>query len=68
MTDRSPWTKTVAREEAYWEMGLFAIQHNACKLRNQFTIERLTQHFGLEDCPFESRISLFCYPVALRSI
>lgn len=43
------WTKTLDREEAYWEKGLFAVQHTACRLRNQFTIERLVQHFGLED-------------------
>ncbi len=43
------WLKTVPREEAYWEKGLFAVQHTACRLRNQFTIERLTRHFGLED-------------------
>jgi hypothetical protein len=27
-------TKTVPRDEAYWEKGLFAIQHTACRLRN----------------------------------
>ena len=46
---RVEWLKTVPREEAYWEKGLFAIQHTACRMRNQFTIERLTKHFGLED-------------------
>jgi len=43
------WLKAVRREEAFWEKGLFAVQHTACRLRNQFTIERLTRHFGLED-------------------
>lgn len=43
------WIKAVPREQAYWEKGLFASQHTACRLRNQFTIERLTRHFGLED-------------------
>lgn len=43
------WLVAVPREEAYWEKGLFAIQHIACKMRSQFTIERLTQHFQLED-------------------
>ena len=46
---RVEWIKAVTREEAYWEKGLFAIQHTACRLRNQFTIEKLTQHFGLDD-------------------
>ena len=45
---RVEWIKTVPREEAYWEKGLFAVQHTACRLRNQFTIEKLTQHFGLK--------------------
>jgi hypothetical protein len=44
---RIEWIKTVPREEAYWEKGLFAIQHTACRMRNQFTIERLTAHFGI---------------------
>lgn len=43
------WLKAVSREEAYWEKGFFASQHIACRLRNQFTIERLTRHFGLDD-------------------
>ncbi len=43
------WLKAVPKEQAYWEKGLFAIQHTACKLRNRFTIDRLTQHFGLQD-------------------
>lgn len=46
---RVDWIKAFAREEAYWEKGLFAIQHTACRLRNQFTIEKLTKHFGLTE-------------------
>jgi hypothetical protein len=46
---RVEWIKTLPREQAHWEKGLFAVQHTACRLRNQFTIEKLTQHFGLED-------------------
>ncbi len=45
---RVEWIESVPREKAYWEKGLFAIQHTACRLRNQFTIEKLTQHFGLD--------------------
>jgi hypothetical protein len=46
---RIEWIKTVPRQEVYWEKGLFAIQHTACRMRNQFTIERLTDHFGIGD-------------------
>ena len=46
---RVDWIKTVPREQAYWEKGLFAIQHTACRMRNQFTIDKLTEHFGLGD-------------------
>jgi hypothetical protein len=43
------WTKTLPKDQAYWEKGLFASQHTACRLRNRFTLERLVRHFGLED-------------------
>jgi len=46
---RVRWLKTVPREEAYWEKGLFASQHSACKLRQSFTIDRLCDHFGIMD-------------------
>ena len=46
---RVDWLTTVPREEAYWEKGLFASQHSACKLRHQFTIQQLCKHFGIED-------------------
>lgn len=46
---RVEWIKAVPREQAYWEKGLFAIQHTACKMRSQFTIEKLSKHFGLEE-------------------
>ncbi|MCH8151602.1 MAG: DUF91 domain-containing protein [Planctomycetes bacterium] len=46
---RVEWMKAVSREQAYWEKGLFAVQHTACRLRNRFTIERLTQHFGIDE-------------------
>lgn len=44
---RVRWLKTVAEAEAVWEPGFFANQNTVCKLRSRFTIERLTQHFGL---------------------
>jgi hypothetical protein len=43
------WVKTVPKVQAYWEKGLFALQHTACKLTNRFTIEKLTEHFGLDN-------------------
>jgi len=43
------WIKMVNREEAYWEKGLFAIQHTACRMTSSFTIERLSNHFKLDD-------------------
>jgi hypothetical protein len=44
---RVEWIKTVPREQAIKEKGLFANQNSACKLRNGFTLERLTERFGL---------------------
>jgi hypothetical protein len=46
---RVEWIKAVPRTEAYWEKGLFALQHTACRLTSSFTIERLSQHFELDD-------------------
>lgn len=46
---RVEWIKTVPRDKAYWEKGLFALQHTACKMTSSFTIEKLSQHFGLDD-------------------
>jgi hypothetical protein len=43
------WLKTVPLEEAFWDNGLFANQNSACRLRSRFTIERLTQHFGIAE-------------------
>jgi hypothetical protein len=45
---RVEWVCAVPKGEAYWETGLFAIQHTACRMRSRFTIERLTKHFGLD--------------------
>ncbi|MEZ6163280.1 MAG: hypothetical protein R3B67_02475 [Phycisphaerales bacterium] len=43
------WIKAVPESQAYWEKGLFAKQHSACRLRNRFTIEKLTSHFDLDE-------------------
>lgn len=45
---RVEWLKAVPKAEAYWEKGLFAIQHTACRMTSSFTIEKLTQRFGLD--------------------
>lgn len=42
------WTDARPAAEAYWEAGLFANQNSACRLRQQFTLERLADHFGLD--------------------
>ena len=42
------WIRTLPRDDAIWEPGLFANQNTACKLRNQFTIDRLTLRFALD--------------------
>ena len=52
--DKAEWVVPVewldARPEsgAYWEKGMFASQHSACKLRQEFTLERLADHFGID--------------------
>lgn len=43
------WTKTVPREQAVWRNGMFANQNTAAKLRQKFTIEQVTERFGLDD-------------------
>lgn len=45
---RVEWIKEVPRESAFWESGLFAITHTACKLKDQNTIDRVCQHFGVD--------------------
>ena len=41
--------KILSADEAIWEKGMFANQNSACKLRNKFTLEKLTKAFGLDD-------------------
>jgi hypothetical protein len=43
------WIKTLPAEKAIWEKGMYANQNSATKLRNKFTLERLTEYFGVED-------------------
>lgn len=43
------WEVTVPAAEAYRESGMFASTHSACKLRQEFTLERLTKHFKIDE-------------------
>lgn len=43
------WVDARPETQAYWEKGMFASQHSACKLRQEFTLELLEQHFGIGD-------------------
>lgn len=42
------WIACRPKSDAYWEKGMFANQNSACKLRQEFTLERLAKHFGLD--------------------
>ena len=46
---RVEWIKQVPKTEAFWEKGLFALQHTACRMTSSFTIEKLSQYFQLDD-------------------
>ncbi len=43
---RVRWVATRPREEAFWEKGMFANQNVVAKLRQPFTLQRLTEAFG----------------------
>lgn len=43
------WIKTVDRDNAYWDKGMFAQQNTVCKLRNKFTLDKLITLFNLND-------------------
>ncbi|GAA1792171.1 endonuclease NucS domain-containing protein [Nostocoides veronense] len=47
------WHVPVSAEQAYWAKGMFANQNSACKLRQEFTLERLAQHFGMGEVEAE---------------
>lgn len=46
---RVDWIKKVPKHEAIWEKEMFANQSSECRLRNQFKIERLTEHFQIDE-------------------
>jgi len=43
------WIDARSLGEAYWETGMYANQNTVTKLRNQFTLERLYQHFDIKE-------------------
>lgn len=43
------WIDARPLEAGFWEKGMFASQHSACKLRQEFTLGRLAEHFGIDD-------------------
>lgn len=43
------WSDTRSETDAFWEKGMFASQHSACKLRHELTLERLTSHFTVDE-------------------
>jgi hypothetical protein len=45
---RVEWIATRDKADAIWKKGMFANQNTACKLRNRFTLEELTQAFELD--------------------
>jgi len=60
------WIKAIPSSEAIWEKGMFANQNSACKLRNKFTIERLTEHFNLDE-EVEKREVSIDFPLSIRA-
>ena len=43
------WIDADALDDAFREKGMFANQNSACKLRQEFTLERLADHFGIDE-------------------
>lgn len=43
------WITTNSKDEAYREKGLFSNQNTVCKLRNRFTLDKLIEHFDLDE-------------------
>jgi len=46
---RVRWIRTVPIDKGYWETAFFANQASACKLRNRFTLNKLLDHFEVEE-------------------
>ena len=43
------WAHVIPREQGLWKPGMFANQNTAARMRNQFTIDRVSEAFGLDD-------------------
>lgn len=43
------WLKTIPRDHAIWEKGMFANQNTACALRSSFTRDRVLEALGLAE-------------------
>lgn len=43
------WIDSSPKSEGFWEKGMFANQNSACKLRQEFTLDRLARHFAMDD-------------------
>lgn len=43
------WIDTRDERDAFWEKGMFANQHSACKLSQEFTLAKLSAHFNVDD-------------------
>ena len=46
---RVEWLKTLPAKEAVQEKGMYANPNSATKLRNKFTLDKLTEYFALDD-------------------
>jgi hypothetical protein len=45
---RVSWQVAVAREEAFWIPGLYANENSVTRLRDQWTLQRLCEAFGMD--------------------
>lgn len=43
------WLKTLPRTQAFWQKGMFANQNVVCRLKNKFTLDKLAEHFHLDE-------------------
>jgi len=62
---RVEWLNTKPMENAFWEKGMFANQNSACKMRNKFTVERLSELFELNQSNEQGKVE---FPVPIRAI
>lgn len=61
---RIDWIATKPTKEAVWEKGMFSNQNSACRLRNKFTVERLTEIFKLDQGIEQVKTE---YPVPIKA-